>query len=104
MLISMVAVLPQGLLDDPFELARHPGRQLPGRRRLVLKYRARQLHMAFALEWEFTGKKLIHHDAQTKDIAAGIHLAATDLFRRHIGNGSDKHARLSVKLNSCLVF
>src|SRR5436190_2663502 len=104
MLIAIVAVLPQGLLDDPLELARHPGRQLSGRRRLVLKYRARQFHMAFALEWEFACEKLIHHDAQAKDIAAGIYLAAADLFRRHIGDGAHKHARLSVKLNSGLVF
>src|SRR5687768_16935424 len=93
MLIAMVAILPKRLVNDSLQMAGQSRRHLPKLRRIVLEYRADQVKMAFPVERAFAGKKLEHHDTETKYIAARIYLFAAGLLRRHIGSRAQDHSR-----------
>src|ERR1700722_14148522 len=88
-LVAQSAIFLQRLLYNFIELAGNGRIELRGRRRSALENGMKNQRGSIALERKAASAHLIEHGSQGKKVGTRIQNLAADLFRRHIGHGSE---------------
>ena len=84
----------EGFADDPEELRRKVAIAALASVDTNASIRFERHHGAVFGERQPTGRHFVQHDAKTEDIAAGVHVEASRLLRRHVTRSADHHPRL----------
>ena len=83
-MVTQVAVLLQGLIDNLFELRREIRVQPYRRRRHTIQNRVGNHAGSFTAKWQSSGSHLIKHHAKRKQVRARVQFLAAHLLGRHI--------------------
>src|SRR5439155_23077868 len=89
MLVADVTILFQSLVDDPFEFDWEVGIQAHRRYGVSFKNGVEDDSRTFPSERQCPGRHLVKYRTEGEQIRACVQFLSTDLFRRHIGNGSN---------------
>jgi hypothetical protein len=91
-LAAQVAVLLEGLREDPPELGRQRRHELGDGRRLPVEDRVEDDGRGLALEGQDAGGHLVEHGPEREEVRARVRQLAARLLRRHVGDGAHRGA------------
>jgi hypothetical protein len=83
-LVAQIPIFLQSLVDDHFEVQWHLRIKLQRRAGLLVQDRSADFSRACALEWHLSGRHLIQHCTEGKQIASRIQFFRSNLLGRHI--------------------
>ncbi len=88
MLVTQFSIFLQGLGDDPFEFRRHVGIQSHRCYWSSVQDRVEDDTRTFPTEGQRPCRHFVQDGTKREQIRAGIQFLASDLFRRHEGDGA----------------
>src|SRR6266568_5887923 len=92
MLVTQRTIFLQSFVDDFFQPRRQVGIQAHWADRSPVQNVVEDYSRSIATEWRYTCRHFVKHDSKRKQVRARVEFFASNLLRRHVGDGSERRA------------